>query len=279
MKTRLCLCASIIAASLIGCAAPQKKDLITDAPSSPLRQLAFNEAINLINQQAEQVTAIKADTQIEIKSNLLKEPQSCYGKMMLVRPDKIRLKGFQPFVPTLFDIASNGKRFWFYVPQDKKVYTGEYNEQGETPVKLDIDPFNLIAALTFEKVGGTADRDVIFLEKIGDSCVVNVVEKRVGKTGHRRFYLRRKIFINIESRKISKEQYFKNDGDLSFEVYYDKYAAAGDTVFPQQIVFVRPKTRTQVIINILKSSFNQTFSEDVFSLENLSNVEKVEVGS
>lgn len=279
MKAKLYLCAGIAAVALIGCAAPQKKALVTEAPASPLRQLSFNEAIDAINEQAEQVTAIKADMQIEIKSNLLKNPQSCYGKMMLVRPDRIRIKGFQPFVPTLFDIASNGKRFWVYVPQDKKVYTGAYSEGGETPVRLDIDPFSLISALTFEKVGGRSDKEIIFLEKLGDSCVVNITVKEVSKVGHRRYYLRRKIYINLESRKISKQQYFKNDGELSFDVYYDKYAAAGDKTFPQQIVFVRPRTETRILINLLHSSFNQTFSDDIFSLENVNNAEKVEVGS
>jgi len=279
MITKLFLPVLILTVSLIGCAAPQRKDLVTEAPVSPLQQLAFNEAIGIINEQAEQVTAIKADMQIEIKSNLLKEPQSCYGKMMLMRPDRIRIKGFQPFVPTLFDIASNGKRFWVYVPQDKKVYTGAYDEQGETPVKLDVDPFSLISALTFEKVGGKTDREIIFLEKMGDSCVVNILEKEVSKAGRRRFFLRRKVFINLESRKIYKQQYFKNDGEISFDVYYEKYAAAGDAMFPQQVVFIRPKTQTRILINLLKSSFNQTFSDDVFSLESVKNADQVEVGS
>ncbi|HRZ86236.1 MAG TPA: DUF4292 domain-containing protein [bacterium] len=272
---RLLACACV--AALAGCAAPHKKDLITEAPPAPLKQMEYAEALAVINAQADQVRSLKSDIQIEVKSNLMHESEFCNGKVMLSRPDRLRVKGYRPFVPTIFDIASDGKRFWVLIPKERKLYTGVYVPGAANPVVLDIDPVSLVNAMTFEGAGKKGTAEAIAIERSGDACMVTISKKQK-IAGKLRFVLDRKVFIDLETRHIVRQQYFKNDGEVSYEVSYGKYTTIDTILYPQEIVFLRPKTGTRVRINFLKTSFNQDHSSDIFTLEGIPDVDRVEVG-
>ncbi|MDP8262187.1 MAG: hypothetical protein P9M13_02660 [Candidatus Ancaeobacter aquaticus] len=275
--TRMKVFIIAVCITMCGCAA-QKKTIINELRPVKLQQLSFKEALDIVHVQSSEFSALKSDIQIEIKSNLIPDTQFCKGKMMLLRPDKIRMKGYKPFVPTLFDLASNGEEFWFYIPKEKKLYTGTYEDDSSSSIKLDVDPMSLISAMTFDNVDDDSDEEIVFLERSGESCVVNVLNKYLSDSGYFRYFMKRKIVISLESHKILQQAYYKNDGNVSFEVYYEKYTVRDDVSFPQQIVFVRPKTGTWVRINLLKTSFNQTFSDGVFSLDSVKGVERIEIG-
>ena len=267
----------LVAGSLSGCAGQATGKALPEAGmpktfSTTGRALAFKEILLMVNAQSQQFDSLKADVRIELRSEILKDIQYCSAKLVLVRPDKIRLKGFQSFVPTLFDIASNGKQYWLYFPQDKKVYTGDYYRNDVwRPSPLDIDPAQLAQAFLIDGIAEGQEGQVVFVERDGeDQYVVSQLDG-----WQDRYYLKRKLWIDGLQKRVTRQQYFVNDGNLAFEVQYDKYLQDKRVALPQQILFFRPNGSSRAVVELMHYEFNQSCSPGLFELTDVQGAETV----
>lgn len=261
---------------LYGCAGTATGKNLAAAPtkvySATGRALSYKEILLIVNAQSQQFDTMKADVRIELKSDVLKDIQYCNAKLVLSRPDKIRLKGFQAFIPTLFDIASNGKQYWLYFPQDKKVYTGDYyHNDVYRPSPMDIDPSQLCQAFLVDGITDGQEGQVIFVEREGENQYV--LSQLDG--WQNRYYLKRKIWIDGGQKRVTRQQYFVNDGNLSFEVQYDKYLTDKRIALPQQILFFRPDGSSRAIMELVNYEFNQSFNPNLFELSDIRGAETV----
>ncbi len=266
-----------VVAALPSCAGPasgKKLDEPAKIFSTEGRTLTYKEVLDIVNAQSRQFETLKADIKIELRSEVLKDVQYCNAKLIMMRPDKIRMKGFQPFVPTLFDIASNGRKYSLYFPQDKKVYQGEYYKNDVwRPSPLDIDPAQLSQAFLVDGVVDGQEGQVVFVERDAENQYV--VFQLDG--WQNRYYLKRKVFVDSLEQRVIKQQYFVNDGNLSFEVEYDKYLDDKRIALPQQISFYRPTGNCRAIAQILRYELNQPCSPGLFELDDVQGAEVTQV--
>ncbi len=269
--------ALLAGAVLSGCAGPASSSGISQTTKPYTitgRDLSFKEILLIVNAQSQQFDTLHADVRIELKSDILKDIQYCNAKLIMQRPDKIRLKGFQSFIPTLFDIASDGKEYWLYFPQDKKIYTGNYYRNDVwRPSPLDIDPAQLAQAFLIDGIVEGQDGQVVFIEREGDNQYV--LSQLDG--WQNRYYLKRKIWIDGTRKRVTRQQYFVNDGNLSFEAQYDKYLDDKHVAFPQQILFFRPSGNCRAVVELVHYEFNQSCSSGLFKLSDVQGAENVVV--
>ena len=276
-KLLLALAAVLGRCTLSGCAGHASGLALSNAPknfSAIGRALLFKEILLMVNAQSQQFETLKADVRIELKSDVFPETQFCNAKLILARPDRMRLKGFQSFVPTLFDIATNGRQFWLYFPQDKKVYTGDYYHNDVwRPSPLDVDPAQLSQAFLIDGIVEGQEGQVVFVEREGEEQYV--VYQLDG--WQNRYYLKRKIWVDAVQKRVTRQQYFVNDGNLSFEVQYDKYVNDKRIALPQQIVFFRPNGKSRAALEIIHYDLNQSCSIGLFEISDLHGAETVEL--
>ncbi len=266
------ICAAAILSGCTASTASKKIEIVPKSFVSSTRPLTFKEILLVVNAQWQQIDSVKADVRVEIKSDVLTNVQYCSAKLIVARPDKIRLKGFQPFVPTLFDMASNGKQYWLYFPQDKKVYTGDYYRNDVwSPSPLDIDPAQLAQAFLIDGIAEGQTGQVVFSEREGENDYI--VYQLDG--WQNRYYLKRKIWVDALQKRVTRQQYFINDGNIAFEVQYDKYLADKRNAMPQQIIFFRAAGNSRAIVEIVHYEFNRSLSPDLFELSDIHGAQTV----
>jgi hypothetical protein len=89
--------------------------------------------------------------------------------------------------------------------------------------------------------------------------------------------LKRKIWLDAAAKRVTRQQYFVNDGNLSFEVQYDKYVDDKRIALPQQVLFFRPDGNSRAVMQLVHYEFNQSYTPGLFELTDVRDAETIEV--
>jgi len=117
---------------LAGCVAPARRTV--ELVRTYNRAGLFRE----LGRRADSITTLKARLDIHYQGPQLEGPQSCDGLLRYQAPDRVRLRADRDFVGQIFDLASDGQRFWcwFIDPEAKaprEVVTGTLATLGRCP--------------------------------------------------------------------------------------------------------------------------------------------------
>ncbi|HHT9130789.1 MAG TPA: LolA family protein, partial [Candidatus Brocadiaceae bacterium] len=85
--------------------------------------LSLQQIQDVLISNSSKLTTFRANVGITFTTPDTKGPIRCSGTMLYQSPKRVRIVASK-FVTTLFDMVSDGNKFWLYIPLENKVYTG-----------------------------------------------------------------------------------------------------------------------------------------------------------
>src|SRR5574337_744416 len=133
MKTYVIRCFILFAVLLSGCATYKTSTLprsIWEDTSAILwnihgqtQCLSLQQIQDVLISNSSKLITFRANVGITFTTPDTKGPIRCSGTMLYQSPKSVRVVASK-FATTLFDMVSDGNKFWLYIPLENTVYTG-----------------------------------------------------------------------------------------------------------------------------------------------------------
>jgi outer membrane lipoprotein-sorting protein len=218
------------------------------------REATSEELIDLIQKKEARIKTIRASLRMGFKDLEKKSSQHCLGVLAFEKPDRFRIKGYPQMGPTLFEIVSDGKSLWVYIPKEGKVYLSQ--DLKKRTSKADFNFQDLRSAFSVAEILNQPDVNK-FLEKRGKEYILYLTKKRlVGK-----------VWIERSNFLVTKIERFDRDGSLALEVSFDQYQKIDDIDFPKEMRISNPKEKKILTLLIQKVRLNEAVKPEVFQFK------------
>ena len=138
----------------IGCATHSTRPYIDDKLGidlSKIQTLSFTEVKETIRTERSGFNTLKAKADIVITSPEINGEFRCKGVVRFQKPGKLRVIGSK-LARTAFDMLSDGEDYWFYLPNEKVVYTGKCDTAKKRDSSVYISPDDIAALIEYEKL-------------------------------------------------------------------------------------------------------------------------------
>ena len=224
----------LLACGVAGCRTPVKPPATTRPTSEQTLTLA--ELVADVNASNDRIPSLWAKGPFEatFKENPADRGTFVNGDAvtLYLAPDKLRIKGNKPATGTLFDLGSDGKRFWLLVPREDALYTGTFdNLDPELVRKLPVRPDLILQVLAVSPLDAdllavpspllryNPDADaymLLFVEPVADAADPPA-----------RLAAVREVWYDRPSLLPTLVILFGRDGDPTLRAYLSRHQAAG----------------------------------------------------
>jgi hypothetical protein len=237
---------------LIGGCAPR----YSVAPEPPLVSASLQDLMGRLDRRTRSFETMKALLTIHAENQPAVTASLLFSRSLTGDPPSIRLKGFDPFGRTLFDLISSNNRVLLTIPGEGRVIESGPDKQGgvslQSEIGLEAEEFRqAVSAL----VGPYVEPDEIpVLERAGPNYLIHLI--RVSGVGGR---LTKRLWFERTGLRMTREEIFGADG-LSGGSGSDEGTDSGRTVvefrdyrpvpipagaeidWPDRVVITRPRT-------------------------------------
>ena len=259
----------------IGCAThstrPYIGDKLLDKPGidlSKVQTLSFAEVKETIRTERLGFTTLKAKASLRITSPEFKGDFRCKGVVRFQKPGRIRVIGSK-LARSVFDMLSDGEDYWFYLPNEKVVYTGKCDTEKKRDTGMFISPDDIAALLEYDKLfeGRSA-----YMETWPAYWVVNVL----GYKGDVVVPYSRLKVDRIDNR-VTELTMFKPDSSIKAQASFHDYAEIDDQSVPAAIQIHWPATDTTLNLNLNNIIINEPLKPEIFQFKKPKKAKIIEI--
>ena len=259
----------------IGCATqkarPYVGDMLLDRPGIDLSKVqthSFTEVKETICTERSRFNTLKAKADIIITSPEIKGEFRCKGVVRFQKPGKLRVIASK-LVRTAFDMLSDGENYWFYLPNEKVVYTGKCDTTKKRDSSVYISPDDIAALLEYEKlfVGRPA-----FMETLPAFWLVHILDRRGDAIVP---YSRLKV-DRIDS-TVTEITMFNPDSSIKAQVSFRDYAEIGDQSISKEVQVHWVDTNTTLDLKLNNITINDTLKPEIFLFKKPKKAEIIEI--
>lgn len=250
------------------------------------KEASLLELVAMINERAKMIDTITASINIDFRPLSVKNFRSCKGRLLLEKPDKIRLKGYRSLLPTFFLLVSNGNSYWLSIPSKKRVYLGQVDEDVKSEAlsqeEMYLTPSHIIEALFLDEIELNDSRKA-FLDILPKMYIMNIIE--ISREGD--IFSKKKIWMDRKDFTIYQHQFFNPEGMLLSEVSFRDYRDVSGTKMPSLVYIKRPWERIDIRLLFNNITLNAVIDQEAFRFSppkeqkiiNVSNNEEVQKNS
>lgn len=228
------------------------------------REATLPELITMINERSQKINTLIASIDIDFRPLSERNFRSCKGRLLVEKPDQIRLKGYRSLLPTFFLLVSNGSNYWLSIPSKKRVYEGQVEEKiiSEKLSQEDIyfTPSHIIDALFLDEIKLDVSQKA-FLDILPDMYIINIV--KIADDGV--LLSRKRIWIDRKDFTIYKHELFDSDGKIISEVSFREFKEFSGILFPRLIFIRRPWERIDTRLLFNNITFNTSIDSGAFT--------------
>lgn len=228
------------------------------------REATLKELIDLIQGRENRIKTVKASLRMDFRDLEKKGSQHCLGVLVFERPDRFRIKGYPQMGPTLFEVVSDGKSLWVYIPKEGKVYLTQNLKRGTS--KTDFDFQDLRSAFSVAEVLNQPDVNK-FLEKREKEYILYLVKRR----------LLEKIWIERSKFLVTEIQRFDKDGSSAIDVSFEEYQKINGIDFPEKVRIHNPKEKRIFTLLIQKVRLNEAIRPEIFQFKVPKGIEVINI--
>lgn len=228
------------------------------------KEATLEELIELIQRRENRIKTIKASLRMGFEDLEKKGSQHCLGVLVFERPDRFRIKGYPQMGPTLFEIVSDGKSLWVYIPKEGKAYLSQ--DLKKRTSKTDFNLQDLRSAFSVAEILNQPDVNK-FLEKREKEYILYLVKKR----------LLEKIWMERSEFLVTKIERFDKEGSLALEVSFAEYQKINDIDFPKEVRIHNSKEKKILTLLIQKVRLNEAVKPEVFQFKVPKSIEVIDL--
>ena len=237
-------------ALLLSCKGPSTKPL----PPPEVKGERSPERIKrIINERIRSIRTVEGHLTIISKGE--QSPGRCKALLFFKRPSQFRLKGFQAFGPTLFDLLMEESLIQVYIPEQNKVFKtdlrGGTKKQGPG-----LTPLDLMKRIL--QVGIDESEEISLSQSpLGDIVLNHLKEGRLAK----------KTEVDSQSLFVKRETFLAAGGQPYLITSYSEYKMIDEQWWPFRIELHQPMEGQFMTFEFQDVRANGPIERDVFKLE------------
>ena len=245
----------------IGCATHSTRPYIDDKLGidlSKVQTLSFAEVKETIRSERSGFNTLKAKADIIISSPEIKGEFRCKGVVRFQKPGKLRVIGSK-LARTAFDMLSDGEDYWFYLPNEKVVYTGKCDSAKKRDSSVYISPDDIAALIEYDKLfeGRSA-----YMETLPAFWLVHVLDRKGDAV-----VPYSKLKVNRIDNTITELTMFKPDSSIKAQASFHDYAEINGLSIPEAMQIHWPDTDTSLILDLNNIVINEPLKPEIFQFK------------
>ena len=221
------------------------------------QELSPQEIVDAVISRGSQLTTFRANVEMSVATPQLKGPVRCTGLFLYQSPKNLRTVGSK-FASTLFDISSDGDRFWLYVPQENKCYTGRS------------DTFHRVEALGINIFPGDMAHLFNYKELLEEKTPTVEIWPaywlvHVLYMGASEVSLKGNLYVDRVDGEVFRCEVFNPDGSVRLQALFSNPAAINGCKVPQRIDVRWPAYSTTLSMTFSNITVNGVLDPKVFA--------------
>ena len=245
----------------IGCATHSTRPYIDDKLGidlSKVKTLSFAEVKETIRSERSGFNTLKAKADIIISSPEIKGEFRCKGVVRFQKPGMLRVIGSK-LARTVFNMLSDGENYWFYLPNEKVVYTGKCDTAKKRDSSVYISPDDIAALLEYDKLfeGRSA-----YMETLPAFWLVHVLDRKGDAV-----VPYSKLKVNRIDNTITELTMFKPDSSIKTQASFLDYAETDGQSIPGEIQVYWPDTDTSLLLDLNNIVINEPLKPEIFQFK------------
>lgn len=224
-----------------------------------VRDLSLQEIWEILISNNANLTSLRSNVDITLSTPDLKSPLRCNGLVLYQKPRSLRIIGSK-FATTLFDIVSDGNKFWLYIPVENKVYTGTCNTSHKIEaLGVNIFPGDIVSLFNYqEHLAGKRPA----LETWPSYWLVHLLELEMDREY---LSLKKNLSIDRVNAEVFRCELFNTDGSIRLQAIFSNYITHNGCRIPQRIDARWPEYSTALGIAFSHITVNTEFNPKVFT--------------
>ena len=234
-----------------------------------------------INSEAAKIHSLNATVDIDTSvggstKGKITEYQEIRGYILLRQPDMLRMIGLMPIVRTrAFDMVSDGNEFKLWIPPKNRFVIGRNNviNPSATQPLENLRPQHIMDALLLHEIDPQNEIAVLEngTETVTDPRTKKQIEQPdyiidVIRRGEQGWFLSRKIVFNRTDLQPDRQIVYDKNGWVATDARYEDFKNSEGVLFPYQIQIWRPQEEYSIVLNFVKTTFNQPLTDQQFAL-------------
>jgi len=245
----------------IGCATHSTRPTIGGKPGvdlSKVQTLSFTEVKEIIRAERSGFNTLKAKADLIITSPEIKGEFRCKGVVRFQEPGMLRVIGSK-LARTVFNMLSDGENYWFYLPNEKVVYTGKCDTAKKRDSSVYISPDDIAALIEYDKLfeGRSA-----YMETLPAFWQVHVLDRKSDAV-----VPYSKLKVNRIDNTVTELTLFKPDSSIKAQASFHDYAEINGLSIPEAMQIHWPDTDTSLILDLNNIVINEPLKPEIFQFK------------
>ena len=249
----------------IGCATQRARPYIGDkllvrpvVDLSKVQTLSFTEVKEAIRTERSGFNTLKAKADIIITSPEVKGEFRCKGVVRFQKPGKLRVIASK-LARTAFDMLSDGEDYWFYLPNEKVVYTGKCDTARKRDSSVYFSPDDIAALIEYDKL---FDGRSAYMETLPAFWLVHVLDRNGDAV-----VPYSKLKVSRIDNTVTELTMFKPDSSIKAQALFHNYAETDGQSIPEAMQVHWPDTDTTLDLYLNNIIINEPLKPEIFQFK------------
>ena len=254
----------------IGCASQKARPYLDRSAIdlNKVQTLSFTEVKETICSERSRFNTLKAKADIIITSPETKGEFRCKGVVRFQKPGKLRVIASK-LARTAFDMLSDGEDYWFYLPNEKVVYSGKCNSAKKRDSSVYIPPDDIAALLEYNKLfeGRSA-----YMETLPAFWLVHILDRKGDAVAPYS-----KLKMSRIDNSITELTMFKPDSSVRAQASFHNYAKIDGQSIPREVQVHWVDTNTTLDLKLNNITINEPLKPEIFLFKKPKKAEIIEI--
>jgi hypothetical protein len=176
------------------------------APEPPLRSASLRDLLDRLDRRTQSIQTLKALMKVSSEKQPGVTSSLLFSRSTEGVAPSLRLKGFDPFGGTLFDLVWSNNRVWLSIPSQGRVLESTPDKRGvpSLPAELGLEVAELRLAVSAVVGPFMESEDIPVLEQVGSNYLIHVI-RITGGGGQ----LTKRLWIERNQFRLVREEIFE----------------------------------------------------------------------
>lgn len=222
------------------------------------QNLSLQQIRDILITNSSRLTGFRAKADLSLTTPDVKGTVRCTGLIVYQSPGSLRAMGAK-FATTLFDMSSDGNRFWLYIPPENLAYTGASNTFHRIEaLGISIFPADMTSLFNYREILQGKSPTLETWPAYWLIHMLEVDKEEVNLKGN--------LLIDRVNAEVVRCELFNPDGSVRLQAVFTNYTTQNECRIPQKIDVRWPAYDTTLSITFSDIAVNGVLDPKLFTL-------------
>lgn len=223
-----------------------------------IQTLSLQQIRDILISNNAKLNTFRANVEMTLTTPDAKGPIRCTGLIVYQSPRSFRALGSK-FAATLFDMSSDGNRFWLHIPSENTVYTGASNTFHRIEaLGINIFPGDMASLFNYRDILEGKKPSLETWPAYWLVHVLDIEKEDINLKGN--------LLIDRVNAEIFRCELFNPDGSVRLQAIFTDYTTQQECRMPQRMDVRWPSYNTTLSITFSNIAVNGILDPKLFTL-------------